>query len=167
MEMNDDPVDQQIKNKVLSLNDVYPAGLASKEKIWELIGQKRKHRKAQTIRLSLSIAASVALLTIAAVGWWRAGSEKNDHKRDLNTEVMSVQESEAMEYVNALCKTNNISCASPAFKELKSELLETSSSLMEIKKQIGLFGEDTDLLRAKTRIENHQARIIRAMVQIL
>jgi hypothetical protein len=167
MEMNDDPVDEEIKNKVLSLNDIYPTGLASQEKIWELIVQKRKYRKAQTIWLSLSIAASVALLAMATVGWWRAGSEQTDYQRKLNTEVMSVQESEALEYVNALCRTNNISCASTAFKELKSELLETSSSLIEIKKQISLFGEDADLLRAKTRIENHQARIIRAMVQIL
>jgi hypothetical protein len=146
---------------------VYPAGLASQEKIWELIIQKRKHRKAQTIRLSLSIAASVTLLAMAAVGWWRTGGEKTDYKRSPNTEVLSIQESEALEYVNALCRTNNISCASPAFKELKSELLEASSSLLEIKKQITLFGEDADLLRAKTRIENHQTRIIRAMVQIL
>jgi hypothetical protein len=76
-------------------------------------------------------------------------------------------ENEAMDYINHQCAGNNIVCESPVFKELQLELNSSTSELHSIDEQIKLFGNDEQLLRAKTRIENHQARILKAMLQIL
>jgi hypothetical protein len=169
MDMNNNPTDGEIKKKMQELDKIYPAGLPHPDILWQSILLKRKTRRLQRITITWSIAASFTLLIMAGFIWRMSVPQKQQHERPVPSDhkTLSAQENEALAYVTLLCRSNNVSCASPAFKELKDELTESSLTLMEINKKIVLFGKDANLERAKTRIENHQARLIKAMVQIL
>jgi hypothetical protein len=167
MDMNDNFLDDKIKKQIKSLDEIYPDNLPHPDKLWEKMLQRRKHRQSFRLTITWSIAASLLLLALAAFPWLKSFKENRPHPEPSQNEVASIEEGRALEYINALCQTNKISCTSPAFKELKNELLDASSKLAEVNKQLTLFGKDDNLLRAKTRIENHQARLIQAMVQTL
>jgi hypothetical protein len=165
--MNNDHLDDFIRRKTQALDDFYPDSLEPADQLWLEILNRRKQKHRRSLRVQWSIAATVLLLMMAGV-FWRVSITRDAHDHGLTLpELVSTREHEALEYIKKFCGEGNILCNSPAFKELQNELKESSLSLMEIDKQITLFGTDANLLRAKTRIENHQANIIRAMVQTL
>lgn len=162
--MNDDNLDNLIRRKVHELDESYPDELVADDALWEEIISRKKQRQARrTIQWSV---AATLLILITAGTLWRTFPTRHSHSQTL-PEMTSIGEHEVLEQINKLCSGNNVSCHSPAFKELQEELKESSLSLMEIEKQISVFGRDANLLRAKTRIENHQVNIIRAMIQTL
>jgi len=167
MELNDEHIDNEIRKRVALMDDCYPDALPPPDQLWELILLKRKRRRSLKIRRAWSIAASVIFM-VAVTSIWRMSKTEPD-KKDNPLPYVSVttQKNEAIEYINRLCSRNNISCTKSAFKELREELEASSIKLIEVNKQIAVFGNDAQLLRAKTRIENHQTRIIKAMVQML
>jgi hypothetical protein len=167
MEMNDNFLDDKIRRQIKSLDNTYPDNLPHPDKLWEKMLQNRKQQHSFRLRIIWSIAASLLLLVLAVFPWLKSLQENPVESKPTQNELASIEEGHALEYINALCRTNKIPCTSPAFKELKNELLDASFKLTEVNKQLTLFGNDDNLLRAKTRIENHQARIIQAMVQSL
>jgi hypothetical protein len=167
MEMNDNFLDDEIKKQIKSLDEIYPGNLPHPDMLWGKMLQRRKRRQSFSLRVTWSIAASLLLLALAVFPWFKSLNENPTESKPIQNEPVAIEVGHALEYINALCKTNKISCTSPAFKELKNELLDSSFKLTEVNKQLTLFGNDDNLLRAKTRIENHQARIIQAMVQSL
>ena len=58
-------------------------------------------------------------------------------------------------------------CGYQQFLALRNELEQSSLQLEEIEKQLSLFGPDQRLINAKTRVQKHQYRIIKAIVQII
>jgi hypothetical protein len=169
MEWNDQMIDDALRTSASSLDKKYPANISPSSGIWEAIHTKRKRRKTVRIQKRWAVAATVVLLLTAVPLWFFL---KKDHALPVVQEKhvpeqKPTAENEAIEYIRRLCTGNNIACFSPAFKELEAELSSSSAALSAINQQIKLFGNDEQLLRAKTRIENHQAQIVKAMVQIL
>ena len=167
MEWNDQMMDDALRASASSPDN--PANLPSSSEIWEAIHTKRKRRQTVRIQKRWAVAATVLLLITAVPFWFVL---KKDHTRPVvqqkhSPERMPAEEKEAVEYINRQCMGNNIACFTPVFKELQAELDSSSAALATINQQIKLFGNDEQLLRAKTRIENHQAQIVKAMVQIL
>lgn len=169
MEWDDQLIDDALRRSVSSLDKAYPEVLPDPAVIWAAIDGKRRRGKIVKIRRALAIAASLAVLLGTATIWYF--SQKGDAvplvKETFQPEPIPAVENEAWEYIRRLCGGNNIVCSSPAFNELQNEFKTASSELSAVNQQIWLYGNDELLLRAKARIENHQARIIKAMVQLL
>ena len=51
--------------------------------------------------------------------------------------------------------------------ELRIDLEQSFKKLEEIDQQLQVYGNNAELIRAKTRIENHQARLLKTIVQTL
>jgi hypothetical protein len=168
MEWNDQMIDDALRKSIASIDKNYPANLPPSSEIWEAIHTKRKRRQTVRIQKLWAVAAMVLLIITAVPMWFVLKKDKAlPIVQEKHSEQMPVEENEALEYIRRLCMGNNIACFSPAFKELQAELNSSSAALSSINQQIKLFGNDEQLLRAKTRIENHQAQIVKAMVQIL
>lgn len=169
MEWNDSIIDDALRRSAAASGDIYPEDLVSEEDLWIAIGGKRKRSKMMRLRKALAVAATVVLLAGAGCLWYypkQTGQEVVSIP-GLVPELLPEKENEAMEYIRRACAAGNIASHSPSFKELQSELKSSSAALFTINRQIRLYGNDELLLRAKTRIENHQARVIKAMVQLL
>lgn len=167
MEWNDQIIDDAVRQSAASLNQSYPHDLPPSGEIWNAINAKR--RKVVRMTTLWRAAASILLIT-TAISVYIYLFDKHISVIGLKpvpTLKLPATENEAMQYINHQCAGNNIVCESPVFKELQLELNSSTSELNSIVQQIKLFGNDEQLLRAKTRIENHQARLLKAMLQIL
>jgi hypothetical protein len=167
MEMNDDPTDRFIKEKLEAGNHRYPAGLRPADTIWLQVVARRQARQRRKIKTAWRVAACLLVLVAAGITWRLKLPIVEAPALALPYDAVSPQEHAALDYIMNLCRGNNIICLSPAFRELENELATSAEQLTEVNKQIALFGSDDNLLKARQRIENHQARIIRAMVQTL
>lgn len=169
MEWNDQIIDDALRQSAASLNQSYPHDMPPSGEIWNTINAKRKQRKVVRMQTLWRAAASILLITTAITVYIFLFDKHISviGLKPVPTLKLPATENEAMQYINHQCAGNNIVCESPVFKELQSELNSSSTELHSIDQQIKLFGNDEQLLRAKTRIENHQARILKAMLQIL
>ena len=166
MEWNDQLMDEGLRKSAASLEENYPAGLPPAPELWTAINAKRKNKRLVQMQL-WSAAASTLLLVTAITIWVVAKKDPPVPVSQYKTHPMPATENEAMAYIQQACMGKNIACHSPAFQELQSELDASSTALTDINQQLKLFGNDEQLLRAKTRIKIHQARIVKAMLQIL
>jgi hypothetical protein len=170
MEWNDQLMDDALRESALSLEKSYPADCSSMPELWMAIDAKRKQRRKTRFRKRLAVAATVLLISTAASIWYVSENARHTPpvvQQKHQPAKLSGPEIGTLEYINNLCKGNQIVCSSPDFKELQTELNASLAELTSINQQIKLFGNDELLLQAKTRIENHQARVIKAMVQML
>lgn len=169
MEWNDQIIDDALRQSAASLEQSYPHDLPPSGDIWNAINAKRKRRKVVRMQTLWRVAASLILLA-TFITLWIVSQKGRDIVVGQHTPPrleLSAGESEAMEYIRQQCAGNNIVCQSLAFKDLQWELNSSYTELYSIYQQIKLFGNDEQLLRARIRIENHQARIVKAMLQIL
>ncbi|OQP46856.1 hypothetical protein A4H97_04855 [Niastella yeongjuensis] len=166
MEWNDQLIEEALRQSAASLEKRYPAGLPPATALWTAIDTKRKHRRAIRVQ-RWSVAATIILLATAITLWPGAKKETDLSSFQHKIRPLPATEKEAMAYIKRVCRGNNIICDSPAFKELQSDLDASSTALADINQQLKIFGNDEQLIRAKTRIENHQARIVKAMLQTL
>ena len=170
MEIEDENLDKEIRKRVLELNNSYPPSLPHQELLWGSIQEIKRKGKIQTIQIRWSIAAAVALFTIAGLGVFHTWTPKS---RPVNQTELSILFSDipggrkAYDYINQVCKTHSEHCKSEQFLALRNELEQSSLQLDEIEKQISLFGPDQRLINAKTRVQKHQYRIVKAIVQII
>ena len=81
--------------------------------------------------------------------------------------ILSAKEQDAMSFIARYCAEKNISCSTPVIQELRTDLEQSFRKLDEINGQLQRYGDDTELVRAKERIETHQARLIKIIVQTL
>lgn len=167
MEMNehDADIDQYIREHLQVLEHTYPNAWTPTDVLWEKL-QHRRRQKRHRARWMLSAAASV--LIFMAAGWvWTQTNFTHDTAVLAKPVVATSEEDNALAYIHQRCKANNIVCATPDFQALEDDLAAAIASLSEVNQALTRFGQDEHLLRAKERIETHQARIIRAMVQML
>lgn len=169
MEWNDQLIDDALRENASSFEKSYPADCKRMSELWMAIDAKRRQRKKAVIRKIWTVAATVFLITTAvSICYIITNDRELPVVRQKHQPAQTAgSENGAMEYINNLCKSNHIVCSSPDFKELQAELDASLSELSVINQQIKLFGNDEQLLRAKTKVESHQARVIKAMVQML
>ncbi len=167
MEIDNNRFDDEIRNRLFRLNNSFPEDFSDADILWNRMKQKKKEKRQVRLRVALAVAASILIVVVAIVNTWKADKNAIDKIVQANDPTEAISENEALQYISEWCRINNVTCASPDFIELKAELQESASSLAEINRQIAVFGNDENLLRARSRIENHQAHLIKAMVQTL
>jgi hypothetical protein len=169
MEWNDQIIDDALRQSAASLGQSYPHDLPPSGDIWNAINTKRKRGKVVRMQMLWRLAASLLLPATFITLWIVSQKGRNIIVSQKTAPIIELPaaENEALEYIKHQCAGNNIVCQSPVFKELQLELNFSTTELYAIDEQIKLFGNDEQLLRARTRIENHQARIVKAMLQIL
>ena len=170
MEIEDKNLDKEIRKRALELNNSYPLDLPHRELLWESIQKRKRKGKIRTIQIRWSIAATVALFIIAGLGVFHTWTPKSTpgNQTDLSVLFSDIPGgSQAYEYIHQVCKTQSGHCKSEQFLSLQTELQQSSLQIDEIEKQISLFGPDQRLINAKTRVQKHQYRILKAIVQII
>lgn len=170
MEWNDQLIDDALRESALSMEKIYPADCLPMSELWMTLDAKRRQRRKTRIRKRWAVAATILLISTAASIWYVSENARRTQQvvqKKHQPAKLSGPEIGALEYINNLCKGNQIVCSSPDFKELQTELDASVSELISIKQQIKLFGNDELLLQAKASIENHQTRVIKAMIQML
>lgn len=167
MDWNDQMIDDELQRAASSDEAMYPADIAPSAFIWKLVMKKRKRRR--TLQLRKMWAAAAVLLLISTASVWYGMKQNNALLVKNKPEAIPVanEEHEALAYIQRLSTGGNIACQSPAFIELKKALEDSFINLADVNEQIALFGENEQLTRAKARIENHRARIVKSMLQML
>lgn len=163
-------IDDALQESALSLEKSYPADCSPMSELWMAIDAKRRQRRKIRIRKGWAVAATVLLISTAASIWYVSENARHTPpvvQQKRHPQETARSENGVIEYINNLCMGNHIVCSSPDFKELQAELDASLSDLSTIKQQIKIFGNDEVLLQAKKRIENHQTRVIKAMIQML
>jgi hypothetical protein len=164
----DDHIDKSIKVKAEELETVFPDSFPSKEILWQSLLQRQTQDKARKKIMRWSIAASLLI----AIGTSYTFFVSNIHTKERIQTSESIinpttKKSVALDYIARQCIISVNACNTPAVQELRHDLEISVSNLTEINKQIALYGNDPNLIRARTRIENHQSRVIKTLVQIL
>lgn len=136
--------------------------------IWLSIDARRRHRGIVRLQRLAGMAASLLLLSMAVI-WYYPKEAKTGLVVDKTQTAFpgSEKEDEAIRYIQNVCQGGSIVCSSPEFKELQSAYNHALINLTGINKEINVYGNDEQLVRAKTRIENHLAGLLKAMVQLL
>lgn len=166
--MNDDELDRLIKRKAEELEGSYPVDFLEPDKLWHALSEKR-HRHIFLRRTVWISAAATIVAAILFYGLLRHAGEVGE--REINqtavTDSMSVKEKHAMDFITRYCAGNNIACNTPELHNLRRDLTQSYDALEEIEKQLQLYGQDRALVRAKERVESHQARLIKTIVKTL
>src|SRR5688572_14143410 len=138
-EINDNDFDALIKRKVQELDNILTVDMSRQDLLWEdLISVKEKDGRPKK-QLVWQVAASVLLFIASGIVLYHEigkqdPSEKyeNSIQKDFLKTPSTQAEAHAVEYINKICRENNIICQSSDFQELKTELGETSKKLDEI-----------------------------------
>ena len=170
MEIEDENLDKEIRKQVLASDETYPTGLPNQELLWESIQKRKRQGKVRTVQVRWSVAAAVALFIIVGLGVFHSVTPKTgpiDHT-ELSVLFSDISGGkQAYDYISQVCENQSDQCKSEQFLALRTELEQSSLQLDEIEKQIALFGPDQRLISAKTRVQKHQHRIIKTIVQTI
>ena len=164
--MNDDSLDEMIRAKLREQESNYPSRWPEPEVLWQSLNEKRDRRKTGQRRHLWQIAAAV-LITALAGTFVIQSKLGNVTETNSAPASLSAKEKDALEFIQVYCAQKNISCAAPVIQELRSDLEQSFRKLEEIDGQLQRYGNDAELIRAKVRIESHQARLIKTIVQTL
>jgi hypothetical protein len=167
--MNDDSLDKMIRAKVREQEAFYPTHLPSPDVLWQSLNERRhRHRKAKQLRIVWRVAATVLIVMIAGYAYFVKDQYEHDSIAVQTLRPIEKSgEQRALDYIAKCCAEKNISCSTPAVQALQSDLEESFRKLEEIDQQLQLYGKDADLIRARARVESHQARVIKTIVQTL
>jgi hypothetical protein len=162
-------IDDALQENALLLEKSYPADCAPMSEVWIAIDIKRRLRQKARIRTRWAVAATVLLISTVVIIAYVSENSRMGRIVQQKHQPAQLPESQndTIKYISDLCKGNPLVCSSPDFKELQAELDASLSELTTINQHIKVFGNDEQLLQAKVRIEDHQARIIKAMIQML
>ena len=164
--MNDDAFDRMMKERILQQENSYPDPWPTRDALWKLLNERRSNRKAKQRRILWRVAAAV-LLTVLAGTFFLHNKLTRTMEAEQSLTILSAKEQDAMSFIARYCAEKNISCSTPVIQELRTDLEQSFRKLDEINGQLQRYGDDTELVRTKERIETHQARLIKIIVQTL
>jgi hypothetical protein len=166
--MNDDSLDKLIRDKVREQEATYPSHLPDRNVLWQFLNERRHRHKTKQRQLLWRVAASVLIVMMAGYIYIFQDQYSNDvivQSPALATQSVSGQN--ALDYIARYCAEKKSSCSTPALQELRNDLEESFRKLEEIDQRLRFYGKDADLIRARARVESHQARVIKTIVQTL
>ena len=150
--------------------------------IWSAI-EKRLDRAGQESgkivpllgRISLAVAASLALLLAAYWLLQDAGQAPDEFTISYSTEVADDQllehdwneDEEAFEQFHQLCEAKKYICEHPEFQVLKTELDELTEAKESIQAAIGSYGTDPELVIQIKEIELERTDVLKKMMVML
>jgi hypothetical protein len=166
MDMNDDSLDKLIREKVREHESLYPARWPAPDVLWRSLNERRL---LQAKRRNGWWQAAAALLIIMMAGYtfFLHNVPGDTISHDHSPATLSIKEQDAVDFIARYCAGKNTSCNTPAIRELRGDLEQSFRKLEEIDDQLKVYENDAELIRAKDRIESHQARLIKTIVQIL
>ncbi|HEY3404725.1 MAG TPA: hypothetical protein VGK59_15150, partial [Ohtaekwangia sp.] len=135
----------------------------STDVLWNTLCERRAAKKQQRTVWR----AAAAVLIIAMAGYIYFDRSMQHHTLSESSNTLSPQEQHAVDFIARYCAERNISCHTPDMLELRHDLEQSFQKLNEIDLQLRMYGNDPELIRAKNRIESHQARLIKTIVQTL
>ena len=165
--MNDDSLDKLIREKIREQENLYPSRWPEPDVLWRSLNERRDHRQAKRRKGLWQVAAAVLIIMMAGYTFFLHNVPGNTISHDHSPATLSIKEQDAVDFIARYCAGKNISCNTPAILELRGDLEQSFRKLEEIEDQLQLYENDAELIRAKARIESHQARLIKTIVQIL
>jgi hypothetical protein len=166
MKDDDDSLDKLVSEKVRERESLYPTHWPETDTVWRSLTDRRNRTKQK--KYLLRIAASILMVMTAGYTFFLQGSSGDTVTQDSGYAALSSKEKSAVDFITRYCEEErNSSCNTAVITELRYDLEQSFRKLDEINNQLQVYGNDTELVRAKTRIENHQARLIKAIVQTL
>jgi hypothetical protein len=162
--MNDESLDTLFRTRAHEQEGTLPPQWPAPDALWSSLNEKRR-RKDSRKKIVWRVAAAL-LITALAAGYtlFFLPEPESPYWRRAN---LSPAEQDAFEFIDRHCGEKNISCSTPVMLELRSDLHLSFKKLEEIDQKLQLYGNDAELMRARARVENHQARIIKTIVQKL
>jgi len=161
--MTDDSLDQLCREKILAQENTPLSHWPSSEALWNTF-RKRRAQKKQRRTLWHTAAAALIIATAGYVYFDRSAQTQTLYG---SLRTLSPEEQYAVDFIARYCAAKNISCNTPDMLELRHDLEQSFQKLNEIDQQLRVYGNDPELVRAKNRIESHQARLIKTIVQTL
>jgi hypothetical protein len=166
MDMNDNSLDKLIREKIREQENLYPSRWPEPDVLWRSLNERRglqaKRRKGLW-----QIAAAVLIIMMAGYTFFLHNRPGKTISRDLSPTTLSVKAQDAVDFIARYCAGKNMACNTPVMLELRGDLEQSFRKLEEIDNQLKVYRNDIELIRAKSRIESHQARLIKAIVQTL
>ena len=132
-------------------------------------------RRIGRYRWMLGVAASLLLL-VATWSRWPAGGDSNEatptyayHTEVLEDPLLAQLPTDEDEAYFArllrLCDEQPVSCARPAFEELRAELEELNVAREELEMALGAYGADVDLLQQLKEIELERTKVAQQLLE--
>jgi len=165
--MNDDSLDKLIREKIREQEGLYPSRWPAPDVLWRSLNERRDRHQARRRKIWWQVAAAVLIIMMAGYTFFLDNGPGTSIKRDRSSAALSVKEQDAVDFIARYCAGKNISCNTPDMVELRGDLEQSFRKLEEIDDQLKVYGNDAGLIRAKGRIESHQARLIKTIVQRL
>ncbi len=114
----------------------------------------------------VSVAASVAVIT-GIIFWYNTDNQSitfAEQKLDENLLLNPADDSQPQyEMIVAYCKQQTYVCENTEFKALKTELEELNTASNQLKKVVGQYNTDPELITQLTNIEVQKSDILRKM----
>lgn len=165
--MNDDSLDKLIRAKVSEQESTYPSHFQTPDALWKSLTEKRYRYRPSRRKYVWQAAAAALVVMMAGYGYFLYNTPDDSISGGLGSATLSGKEREAVDFITRYCATRNGSCSNPVIQELQGDLEQSFRKLDEINQELQVYGDDADLVRAKARIESHQARLIKTIVQTL
>ena len=163
--MNDDSLEKLIREKIREQESIYPSRWPEPDVLWTSLNERRDRDQAK--RRKILWQAAVLIVMMVGYTFFLNNGRGTSIKRDRSPAALSVKEQDAVDFIARYCAGKTISCNTPDVLELRGDLEQSFRKLEEIDDQLKVYGNDAELIRAKARIESHQARLIKTIVQIL
>lgn len=163
--MESDQFDDYVRREVNDADKTHPSEMRGVDAMWTKIQHRRQQRKKNATIIRWVAAASIA--GVLTAGFYLQNRFATSHHDDARStgRFLSNEEKHAFDLINQACTNNHISCNTPEFRELREDLARSFVRLEEIEKQQSVYGDDESLLRARKRVEGHQAHLLKIMVK--
>ena len=70
-------------------------------------------------------------------------------------------------FINQACEQQAVACKRPEVQNLRQQLADLDQRKQQISRQLTVFSDDANLVRAQIRIENERADVTKELVRIL
>ena len=163
---------QKLKEKIKEL-PVYEPNESLWNNIESKINYKKEINKHLTLKISLSIAASILLL----LGIGFLFKQKNTEPITVTEEVAddfqyysSKNDSlylKASDFIDEQCRMRNYLCSKPDFQNKKMQLNEINSKIEQVNSIIEHTGSSPSLVETLTKLENMRSRLVKNIIYLI
>ena len=149
--------------------------------MWEQISSAKQIPNVFRRRMAWAAAASVLLCLLGGYWFYRQTNSAETVTVAYSVEIAPATVSEPAAnlpadntadehleaFINQACEQQAVTCKKPEVQNLRQQLTDLDARKTQIDKQLTVFGEDPDLVKAQIRIENERADVTKELVRIL
>lgn len=149
--------------------------------MWEQISSAKQMPSVFGRRMAWAAAASVLLCLLGGYWFYRQTNPAETVTVAYSVETVPTAMSEPTAnlpadntadehleaFINQACEQQVVACKKPDVQDLRQQLADLDQRKQQINKQLTVFSDDADLVRAQIRIENERADVTKELVRIL